>query len=91
MSQTNGDPVMYALYAVLVHSGYSCHAGHYYCYVKVSISTQLCCMHEATNYWLAVGSVIPLADRLGKYLKINKDKPFTKYTCFFFFFLEECK
>lgn len=36
MSQTNGDPVMYGLYAVLVHSGYSCHAGHYYCYVKVS-------------------------------------------------------
>ncbi|KAM4032925.1 ubiquitin carboxyl-terminal hydrolase 36 isoform 1-T2 [Anomaloglossus baeobatrachus] len=36
MSQTNGDPVMYALYAVLVHSGYSCHAGHYYCYVKAS-------------------------------------------------------
>lgn len=27
---------MYGLYAVLVHSGYSCHAGHYYCYVKVS-------------------------------------------------------
>lgn len=35
MSQSNGDPVMYGLYAVLVHSGYSCHAGHYYCYVKV--------------------------------------------------------
>lgn len=27
---------MYGLYAVLVHSGYSCNAGHYYCYVKVS-------------------------------------------------------
>ncbi|XP_053562244.1 ubiquitin carboxyl-terminal hydrolase 36 [Bombina bombina] len=36
MSQSTGDPVMYALYAVLVHSGYSCHAGHYYCYVKAS-------------------------------------------------------
>ncbi|XP_068119913.1 ubiquitin carboxyl-terminal hydrolase 36 [Hyperolius riggenbachi] len=36
MSQCNGDPVMYALYAVLVHSGYSCHAGHYYCYIKAS-------------------------------------------------------
>uniref|UniRef100_A0A8C6ZC95 Ubiquitin carboxyl-terminal hydrolase n=1 Tax=Nothoprocta perdicaria TaxID=30464 RepID=A0A8C6ZC95_NOTPE len=34
MSQNTGDPVMYSLYAVLVHSGYSCHAGHYYCYVK---------------------------------------------------------
>ncbi|XP_061606168.1 ubiquitin carboxyl-terminal hydrolase 36 isoform X1 [Phyllopteryx taeniolatus] len=36
MSQSAGDPVMYGLYAVLVHSGYSCHAGHYYCYVKAS-------------------------------------------------------
>ncbi|NXJ83966.1 UBP36 hydrolase, partial [Trogon melanurus] len=36
MSQNNGDPIMYALYAVLVHSGFSCHAGHYYCYVKAS-------------------------------------------------------
>uniref|UniRef100_A0A8C6QBA4 ubiquitinyl hydrolase 1 n=1 Tax=Nannospalax galili TaxID=1026970 RepID=A0A8C6QBA4_NANGA len=36
MSQSNGDPVTYGLYAVLVHSGYSCHAGHYYCYVKAS-------------------------------------------------------
>ncbi|XP_069786110.1 ubiquitin carboxyl-terminal hydrolase 36 isoform X3 [Narcine bancroftii] len=36
MSQTNGEPVSYGLYAVLVHSGYSCHAGHYYCYVKAS-------------------------------------------------------
>ncbi|XP_057717465.1 ubiquitin carboxyl-terminal hydrolase 36 [Corythoichthys intestinalis] len=36
MSQSSGDPVTYGLYAVLVHSGYSCHAGHYYCYVKAS-------------------------------------------------------
>lgn len=37
MSQSSGDPVMYGLYAVLVHSGYSCHAGHYYCYIKVCL------------------------------------------------------
>uniref|UniRef100_A0A8C8VKB8 ubiquitinyl hydrolase 1 n=1 Tax=Pelusios castaneus TaxID=367368 RepID=A0A8C8VKB8_9SAUR len=36
MSQSNGSPVTYGLYAVLVHSGFSCHAGHYYCYVKAS-------------------------------------------------------
>ncbi|ELK38013.1 Ubiquitin carboxyl-terminal hydrolase 36 [Myotis davidii] len=36
MSQSSGEPVVYGLYAVLVHSGYSCHAGHYYCYVKAS-------------------------------------------------------
>ncbi|XP_008939689.1 PREDICTED: ubiquitin carboxyl-terminal hydrolase 36, partial [Merops nubicus] len=36
MSEKTGDPIMYGLYAVLVHSGFSCHAGHYYCYVKAS-------------------------------------------------------
>ncbi|XP_076851902.1 ubiquitin carboxyl-terminal hydrolase 42-like [Brachyhypopomus gauderio] len=34
MSQSHGEPQLYGLYAVLVHSGISCHAGHYYCYVK---------------------------------------------------------
>ncbi|XP_052327626.1 ubiquitin carboxyl-terminal hydrolase 42-like isoform X2 [Oncorhynchus keta] len=36
MSQSLGEPQVYVLYAVLVHSGFSCHAGHYYCYVKAS-------------------------------------------------------
>ncbi|XP_026993356.2 ubiquitin carboxyl-terminal hydrolase 42-like [Tachysurus fulvidraco] len=36
MSQSHGEPQIYRLYAVLVHSGFSCYAGHYYCYVKAS-------------------------------------------------------
>uniref|UniRef100_A0A8C8R9R3 ubiquitinyl hydrolase 1 n=1 Tax=Pelusios castaneus TaxID=367368 RepID=A0A8C8R9R3_9SAUR len=36
MSQPNGEPIIYVLYAVLVHTGFSCHAGHYYCYIKAS-------------------------------------------------------
>ncbi|KAK4806394.1 hypothetical protein QYF61_016244 [Mycteria americana] len=36
MSQTAGEPLLYTLYAVLVHSGGSCHAGHYFCYTKAS-------------------------------------------------------
>ncbi|KAJ7305864.1 hypothetical protein JRQ81_010230 [Phrynocephalus forsythii] len=36
MSQPNGESIIYALYAVLVHTGFSCHAGHYYCYIKAS-------------------------------------------------------
>ncbi|XP_041671689.1 ubiquitin carboxyl-terminal hydrolase 42 [Cheilinus undulatus] len=36
MSQSQGEPLLYGLYAVLVHSGFSCHAGHYYCYIKAS-------------------------------------------------------
>ncbi|XP_072704738.1 ubiquitin carboxyl-terminal hydrolase 42-like [Ciconia boyciana] len=35
-SQTAGEPLLYTLYAVLVHSGGSCHAGHYFCYTKAS-------------------------------------------------------
>ncbi|XP_040979413.1 ubiquitin carboxyl-terminal hydrolase 42-like [Aquila chrysaetos chrysaetos] len=36
MSQTAGEPLLYSLYAVLVHSGDSCHSGHYFCYTKAS-------------------------------------------------------
>ncbi|NWI51561.1 UBP42 hydrolase, partial [Calyptomena viridis] len=36
MSQANGEPLLYSLYAVLVHSGVSCHGGHYFCYTKAS-------------------------------------------------------
>ncbi|XP_036384663.1 ubiquitin carboxyl-terminal hydrolase 42 [Megalops cyprinoides] len=36
MSQSHGEPMVYLLYAVLVHSGFSCHAGHYYCFIKAS-------------------------------------------------------
>ncbi|NXJ85671.1 UBP42 hydrolase, partial [Trogon melanurus] len=35
-SQTAGEPLCYALYAVLVHSGDSCSEGHYFCYTKAS-------------------------------------------------------
>lgn len=35
MSQCQGEAQIYGLYAVLVHSGFSCHAGHYFCYIKV--------------------------------------------------------
>lgn len=33
---TSKSPVVYSLYAVLVHSGYGCTSGHYYCYVKAA-------------------------------------------------------
>ncbi|XP_075421551.1 ubiquitin carboxyl-terminal hydrolase 42 isoform X3 [Ascaphus truei] len=35
-SQPNGEPIIYLLYAVLVHTGFSCHGGHYYCYIRAS-------------------------------------------------------
>lgn len=36
MSQRNGPPVMFQLYAVLVHQGVSCNSGHYFCFVRNS-------------------------------------------------------
>ncbi|EHB07899.1 Ubiquitin carboxyl-terminal hydrolase 42, partial [Heterocephalus glaber] len=36
MSQQNGEPIIYVLYAVLVHAGFNCHSGHYFCYIKAS-------------------------------------------------------
>ncbi|XP_042084482.1 uncharacterized protein LOC102290532 [Haplochromis burtoni] len=36
VSQSHGEPQLYRLYAVLVHSELSCHAGHYFCYIKAS-------------------------------------------------------
>ncbi|NXN35989.1 UBP42 hydrolase, partial [Rhinoptilus africanus] len=36
MSQSIGEPLIYALYAVLVHSGFTCNAGHYLCFIKAA-------------------------------------------------------
>ncbi|XP_051483426.1 ubiquitin carboxyl-terminal hydrolase 17-like isoform X9 [Apus apus] len=36
MSQAAGEPLLYSLYAVLVHSGASCHWGHNFCFIKAS-------------------------------------------------------
>ena len=40
MSHSEGEPQIYGLYAVLVHSGARCHSGHYFCYIKVLIIPQ---------------------------------------------------
>ncbi|NXN95568.1 UBP42 hydrolase, partial [Rhinopomastus cyanomelas] len=34
MSQSIGEPLIYALYAVLIHNGFNCTAGHYVCFIK---------------------------------------------------------
>ncbi|XP_053434342.1 ubiquitin carboxyl-terminal hydrolase 17-like protein 6 [Nycticebus coucang] len=36
MSQQDGGPLLYILYAVLVHAGSSCQSGHYFCYVQAA-------------------------------------------------------
>lgn len=34
LSQQDAGPLEYELYAVLVHAGWTCHSGHYFCYIK---------------------------------------------------------
>lgn len=46
MSNKQGEPVLYNLYAVLVHSGVHCNSGHYYCFVK-SPSQIWYCMNDS--------------------------------------------
>eukprot|EP00079_Xenopus_tropicalis_P017706 XP_004918037.1 PREDICTED: ubiquitin carboxyl-terminal hydrolase 42 isoform X1 [Xenopus tropicalis] len=46
-SDPNGEPVIYVLYAVLIHTGFSCHGGHYYCYVK-ACNDQWYLMNDST-------------------------------------------
>ncbi|BFZ03663.1 hypothetical protein BsWGS_06702 [Bradybaena similaris] len=42
MSQRVGEPIMYHLYGVLVHSGHSSEHGHYYSFVKSPSKTWYC-------------------------------------------------
>lgn len=52
MSETQEKPLVYRLYAVLVHYGRSSHSGHYFCYIKVlvllSIPAAVECMYCST-------------------------------------------
>ncbi|NWH86222.1 UBP42 hydrolase, partial [Aegithalos caudatus] len=36
MSDPPGEPLLYSLYAVVVHAGQTCLGGHFFCYTKVS-------------------------------------------------------
>uniref|UniRef100_A0A3P8TJU0 Ubiquitin specific peptidase 42 n=1 Tax=Amphiprion percula TaxID=161767 RepID=A0A3P8TJU0_AMPPE len=62
MSQSQGEPQLYRLYAVLVHSGFSCHAGHYFCYIKVLTvlpTTVLIYQKAAVTCYIRTHFVIP--------------------------------
>ncbi|XP_048844260.1 ubiquitin carboxyl-terminal hydrolase 36-like [Brienomyrus brachyistius] len=73
MSQSSGDPVMYGLYAVLVHSGYSCHAGHYYCYVKAS-NGQWYQMNDSAVHPSSIKAVLQQQAYVLFYLRIPETK-----------------
>lgn len=47
-----GPAAWYKLYAVLVHSGFSCHSGHYYCFVRNSNNFWYCMNDSAVSFHL---------------------------------------
>uniref|UniRef100_A0A2K6EH76 Ubiquitin carboxyl-terminal hydrolase n=1 Tax=Propithecus coquereli TaxID=379532 RepID=A0A2K6EH76_PROCO len=57
MSQQKGGPLLYLLYAVLVHAGRSCESGHYFCYVKAG-NGQWCKMDDAKVTVCDISSVL---------------------------------
>eukprot|EP00118_Oscarella_pearsei_P005229 m.23746 g.23746 ORF g.23746 m.23746 type:complete len:914 (+) comp28525_c0_seq1:105-2846(+) len=57
LSNRNGPKELYQLNAVLVHSGYSCNSGHYYCYVK-SPAGYWFCMNDSQVRQVSQQSVL---------------------------------
>jgi len=57
MSNASDDGTWYELYAVLVHSGFSCQSGHYYAYAKAS-NGQWYCFNDASVYQVNVNQVL---------------------------------
>ncbi|XP_005058769.1 PREDICTED: ubiquitin carboxyl-terminal hydrolase 42-like isoform X3 [Ficedula albicollis] len=56
MSDPDREPLLYSLYAVVVHSGHTCLGGHFFCYIKASdgqwykmndVSVESCDLHTA--------------------------------------------
>ncbi|NXR72493.1 UBP42 hydrolase, partial [Pycnonotus jocosus] len=54
MSEPAGEPLLYSLYAVVVHTGHTCLGGHFFCYTKASngqwykmndVSVESCDLH----------------------------------------------
>lgn len=78
MSQSQGESQGYGLYAVLVHSGFSCHAGHYFCYVKAS-NGQWYQMNDSSVSVSDIRSVLNQQAYVLFYIKTNDVKKTTDY------------
>ncbi|XP_028990336.1 ubiquitin carboxyl-terminal hydrolase 42 isoform X2 [Betta splendens] len=79
MSQTQGESQFYGLYAVLVHSGFSCHAGHYFCYVKAS-NGQWYQMNDSSVSISDIRSVLNQQAYVLFYIRANDAKKTADYT-----------
>jgi ubiquitin carboxyl-terminal hydrolase 36/42 len=81
MSQRQGDPVLYHLYGVVVHSGHSPDHGHYYSYVK-SPSKTWYCMNDSSVYQVNMNSVLNTDAYVLFYARINKNSSSNNSTSF---------
>ncbi|XP_041363916.1 LOW QUALITY PROTEIN: ubiquitin carboxyl-terminal hydrolase 36-like [Gigantopelta aegis] len=73
LSQRQGEPVLYSLNAVLVHSGQHCHSGHYFSYVK-SPSQLWYCMNDSMVQQVKPSRVFDSEAYLLFYTKISKSR-----------------
>ncbi|GFS14249.1 ubiquitin carboxyl-terminal hydrolase [Elysia marginata] len=71
MSQRQGEPILYHLYGVLVHSGYSSEHGHYYSFVK-SPSKIWYCMNDSIVHQAGNNAVFSADAYVLFYARINK-------------------
>jgi len=74
MSNVQGGPLWYELYAVLVHSGYSCQSGHYYSYAKAS-NGQWYCFNDSSVYPVSVNQALSQQAYLLFYHAASPAKP----------------
>lgn len=82
MSETEGPEEWYHLYAVLVHSGVSCHSGHYYCFVVASNGAWYC-MNDTHVTQVRLDTVLSQEAYLLFYIKDTSYRlsSTTSYTC----------
>ncbi|RUS89725.1 hypothetical protein EGW08_002543 [Elysia chlorotica] len=71
MSQRQGEPILYHLYGVLVHSGFSSDHGHYYSFVK-SPSKIWYCMNDSVVHQAGNNAVYSADAYVLFYARINK-------------------
>ncbi|XP_005096603.1 ubiquitin carboxyl-terminal hydrolase 36 isoform X2 [Aplysia californica] len=72
MSQKQGEPVLYHLYGVVVHSGHSSDHGHYYSYVK-SPSKTWYCMNDSSVHQVNANTVFNSDAYVLFYARINRN------------------
>ncbi|GFO38740.1 ubiquitin carboxyl-terminal hydrolase 36 [Plakobranchus ocellatus] len=72
MSQRQGEPILYHLYGVLVHSGHSSEHGHYYSFVK-SPSKIWYCMNDSIVHQAGNNSVFSADAYVLFYARINRN------------------